>query len=97
MRTPTAIVLIAALAPRAGFALPDPPVMALPGGAGAAAARMERVQSRTCSRRFGPYVTQTTAWQRRNAARARGYQVSGVVPCWQGGTRGYCFNLFYRC
>jgi hypothetical protein len=49
-----------------------------------------------CSRRVGPFATQTTAWQRWREARSMGYAVSnGVVPCYQGGTRGYCFFVFY--
>jgi hypothetical protein len=56
------------------------------------------VQYRQCSRRVGPFVTQTTAWQRWRQARNRGYAVSrGVVPCYGGGGRGYCFNVFYPC
>ena len=55
-------------------------------------------QYRECSRRIGPFVTQTTAWQRWREARDRGYSVSnGVVPCYAGSTRGYCFFAFYRC
>ncbi len=55
-------------------------------------------QYRECSQRVGPFVTQTTAWQRWREAQDRGYSVSnGVVPCYQGDTRGYCFFAFYRC
>jgi hypothetical protein len=54
-------------------------------------------QHRECSRRLGPFATQTTAWQRWREARSRGYAVSnGVVPC-NDGTRGYCFNVFFPC
>jgi hypothetical protein len=49
-----------------------------------------------CSQRVGPFATQSTAWQRWRQARSMGYAVSnGVVPCYQGGTRGYCFFVFY--
>ena len=51
-----------------------------------------------CWQRVGPFVTQTTAWQRWREARDEGYAVSnGVVPCYDQGTRGYCFNVFYSC
>jgi hypothetical protein len=51
-----------------------------------------------CWQRVGPFATQTTAWQRWREAQARGYAVSnGVVPCYDQGTRGYCFNVFYSC
>jgi len=54
-------------------------------------------QLRECSRRVGPFATQTTAWQRWREARNRGYAVSnGVVPC-NDGTSGYCFNVFFPC
>ena len=55
------------------------------------------VQQRECSRRAGPYVTQSTALQRRRQAQSQGYGVSGVFPCYDGGTRGYCFNVFFPC
>lgn len=49
-----------------------------------------------CSQRVGPFATQNAAWQRWRQARSLGYAVSnGVVPCYQGGTRGYCFFVFY--
>ena len=45
--------------------------------------------------RRGPYATQDTAWQRWREAQAQGFAVSnGVFPCWDQGTRGYCFNVF---
>ena len=51
-----------------------------------------------CSQRAGPFVTQTTAWKRLRQAKAKGYAVSGVFPCYDGyGTRGYCFNYFFPC
>ncbi len=55
-------------------------------------------QYRECSQRAGPYATQSTAWQRWRDAESRGYPVSnGVVPCYEGSTRGYCFFVFLRC
>jgi hypothetical protein len=51
-----------------------------------------------CSQRVGPFATQDTAWQRWRDAQSRGYAVSnGVVPCYDQGARGYCFNVFYSC
>lgn len=51
-----------------------------------------------CSRRIGPFATQETAWRRWREARGQGYSVSaGVFPCYDRGTRGYCFNILYRC
>ncbi len=56
------------------------------------------VQHRECSQRVGPYATQSTAWQRWREAQSLGYTVSnGVVPCYAGSTRGYCFFAFVRC
>lgn len=56
------------------------------------------IQARECSQRAGPFVTQSTAWQRWREARDRGLAVSnGVVPCVGDGIRGYCFFVFYRC
>jgi hypothetical protein len=55
-------------------------------------------QYRECSRRIGPFVTQSTAWQRWREAQSQGYAVSnGVVPCHEGATRGYCFVAYFRC
>lgn len=55
-------------------------------------------QLRQCSERAGPFATQSTAWQRLNQAERQGYAVSGVFPCYDSyGSRGYCFNVFYRC
>ena len=46
----------------------------------------------------GPYVTQSTAWQRWRNARDQGYEISnGVDPCWDRGDSGYCFNIFHYC
>ena len=51
-----------------------------------------------CSRRIGPFATQDTAWQRWRQARAQGYSLSnGIFPCYDQGTRGYCFNVFLPC
>jgi|SRR5215213_2537740 hypothetical protein len=51
-----------------------------------------------CWQRVGPFSTQDTAWQRWREAQGRGYAVSnGVVPCYDQGARGYCFNVFYSC
>jgi hypothetical protein len=55
-------------------------------------------QGGQCWRRIGPFVTQDTAWARWRQARDGGLSVSnGVVPCWDSGSRGYCFNVFYAC
>lgn len=53
----------------------------------------------TCQQRVGPFVTQTTAWQRWRQARNVGFSISnGVTPCYDGyGSRGYCFYVFYGC
>lgn len=59
--------------------------------------RLHTVQYRECSQRVGPFVTQSTAWQRLNDAKRYGYATSGVFPCYDGGSRGYCFNVFYAC
>lgn len=65
----------------------------------AGARPFELAQARQCSQRIGPFASQSTAWQRWRQARGQGYAVSdGVFPCYDGyGTRGYCFNVFYRC
>ncbi len=52
---------------------------------------------RQCSQRIGPFVTQSTAWQRLRQAERQGYAVSGVFPCYGAGGRGYCFNVFFPC
>jgi len=50
-------------------------------------------QQGECSRLVGPFVTQTTAWQKLREAESEGYAVSGVFPC----DDGYCFNIFFPC
>jgi hypothetical protein len=62
----------------------------------AAPAPLRPLQS-DCSERMGPFVTQDTAWARLHEAESQGYGVSGVFPCYDGDTRGYCFNVFYPC
>jgi hypothetical protein len=63
-----------------------------------AQSRFQLVQYRECSQRVGPFATQSTAWQRWREARGRGFSVSnGVVPCYDGDSRGYCFVAFFRC
>ena len=55
---------------------------------------------RSCQRRMGPYATQTRAWQVLRQFRSRGFQTSNV---WGSGgfysrnSRGYYFNVFFRC
>jgi hypothetical protein len=57
-----------------------------------------KVMGRECTQRVGPFATQQTAWNRWNQAKSQGYSVSnGVFPCWEGGSRGYCFNVYYVC
>src|SRR6266404_7935269 len=52
---------------------------------------LQLAQQGDCSQRFGPYATQTTAWQRWREAKSQGNAVSnGVVPCYDNGY-GYCF------
>ncbi len=46
-----------------------------------------------CTRRAGPYVTQSTAYLRRRQAVAQGFRVSGVFP----NNGGYAFNVFFAC
>jgi len=60
------------------------------------ATQLQLVQMRECRQRVGPFVTQTTAWHRLRQAESRGYGASGVFPCY-GGSRGYCFNVFFTC
>ena len=50
-----------------------------------------------CWKRIGPFVTQSTAWQRWRQAESQGYGVSGVFPCHGQYGRGYCFNIFFPC
>jgi hypothetical protein len=59
--------------------------------------QLELAQMRECRQRLGPFATQTTAWQRVRQAESRGYGVSGVFPCYESGSRGYCFNVFLPC
>jgi hypothetical protein len=83
--------------------LPTPAFSQAPVNAGdqaliLAQSRFHPVQYRECSERVGPFSTQSTAWQRWREARSRGFAVSnGVVPCYDGGSRGYCFVAFFRC
>src|SRR5215510_794265 len=49
-----------------------------------------------CQERGGPFASQDRAYQVRRQAQSMGYDVSGVFPCYDQGTRGYCFNAF-RC
>ena len=59
---------------------------------------LDLVQQGQCWQRQGPFVTQYTAWQRWQEARGMGYSVSnGVVPCYEGSSRGYCFFVYYAC
>lgn len=59
---------------------------------------LDLAQQKECSQRVGPFATQSTAWQRWREARSQGYAVSnGVVPCYGGGVRGYCFFIYYSC
>ncbi|MEM8956740.1 MAG: hypothetical protein AAGC86_02890 [Pseudomonadota bacterium] len=56
------------------------------------------VQYNECWQEVGPFATQDRAWAMWRQARGQGYSVSnGVVPCWSGGSRGYCFRVFYAC
>jgi hypothetical protein len=62
-----------------------------------------RAQAGQCGQRL-IFATQSTAWARFREARAEaarrgpGYGVSnGVFPCYEGYSRGYCFNIFYPC
>ncbi len=52
------------------------------------------IYGRTCTRRMGPFVTQSTAFSRRNYSRRQGLRTSGVFSC---GIRLYCYNVFVRC
>ncbi len=92
------ILLLLALAlqfpPSAAMAATGPLSLARPEPALAAPLRLAQ---RQCSQRMGPYVTQSTAWQRLREAQRRGYGVSGVFPCYGTGGRGYCFNVFFPC
>ena len=88
-----ATALVTALFVGDGFALPP-----IPGGSVGQVGVGPLHLAQQCSQRVGPFVTQTTAWQRWRDAQARGYAVSnGVVPCYDQGSRGYCFNVFFSC
>lgn len=55
-------------------------------------------QYNECWQQVGPFATQDRAWALWRQARGEGRSVSnGVVPCWSGGSRGYCFRVFYPC
>lgn len=91
------VVCAGALPPAAAFSvtLAAPPVSTANSVRPAPSGQVERVQQ--CQQRVGPFVTQSTAYQRLRQAQAQGYGVSGVFPCYGGGGRGYCFNVFYPC
>jgi len=60
---------------------------------------LQVARARICRKRMGPYATQRRAWQLVRRYRARGFKTSNV---WGSGglyygTRGYYFNVFYRC
>ena len=78
-----------------GGAPARPPVPIADAGQPVAEGRLQLVGQ--CQERVGPFVTQTTAYQRLQQAQSQGYAVSGVFPCYDGGSRGYCFNVFYQC
>ena len=60
--------------------------------------QLDALLNQECSQRIGPFVTQTTAWQRWREAKSQGYSTSnGVVPCYESYTRGYCFFVYYQC
>ena len=81
-----------------GKSLAIPPTPGNSGGQAGVDPRNHLHLAQQCWQRVGPFATQTTAWQRWREAQARGYAVSnGVVPCYDQGTRGYCFNVFYSC
>ena len=83
------------------MALPAPALSLPPAGAYSQAQLPSQSQLhfvQQCSQRIGPFATQDTAWARWRQAQGSGFSVSnGVVPCWDGGSRGYCFNVFYAC
>ena len=91
-----ATALVTALFIGKGLAIPLPPGSS--GGQMSVAPPNRLHLTQQCSQRVGPFATQTTAWQRRRDTQAQGYAVSnGVVPCYDQGARGYCFNVFYSC
>lgn len=60
---------------------------------------LQVARARVCRKRMGPYATQRRAWQLVRRYRSRGFRTSNV---WGSGgmyysTRGYYFNVFYRC
>ena len=89
-----ATALVTALFIGKGLAIPLSPGNS--GGQVGAATQNHLHLAQQCSQRVGPFATQDTAWQRWREAQGRGYAVSnGVVPCYDQGARGYCFNVFY--
>ena len=60
---------------------------------------LQLAQRRQCEKRAGPFISQSTAWQKWREAQGLGYAVSqSVFPCYdQSGSRGYCFNVFHPC
>lgn len=80
---------------------PAPALSLTPAGSGKQAPLLSQSQLhpvQQCWRRIGPFATQDTAWARWRQAQGMGYSVSnGVVPCWDSGARGYCFNVFFAC
>lgn len=58
---------------------------------------LRAAQYNECRRQVGPFVTQSTAYQRRAQFQAQGYGVSGVFPGWGSGSRAYYFNVFWAC
>ena len=60
-----------------------------------------RRQASECKQRKGPYATQRRAYEARDEAKRKGYEVSkgvwGSGGLYRSGTRGYYFNIFYRC
>ncbi len=86
---------LAARSAAPGLTPARPPVPIADAGQPVAEGRLQLVGQ--CQERVGPFVTQTTAYQRLQQAQSQGYAVSGVFPCYDGGSRGYCFNVFYQC
>jgi hypothetical protein len=59
---------------------------------------VQPVQYAQCWHQVGPFATQDRAWSYWRQARGQGYAVSnGVIPCWSGGARGYCFRVYAAC
>ncbi len=86
---------LAARSAAPGLTPARPPVPSVDAGRPVPEGRLQFVGQ--CQERVGPFVTQTTAYQRLQQAQSQGYAVSGVFPCYDGGSRGYCFNVFYQC